>query len=161
LSKFASARGLRDRLSFKIGYDADPSDVKEMLTAAHERAVEDSSISIVDGHNVEIRVIDTGDYAVEWGLFYYTKDIKGLVRTRQLVREIVLEESLSRNISLSTPDLYQNAVDPDQALASHPFSKVEPERAKQRKRKQQGEELRRDKAENKHDQKNQPQSGKP
>ena len=133
LSKFASARGLRDRLSFKIGYDADASDVKEMLEVAHAKAVEDKSISIVDGHAVEIRVLDTGDYAVEWGVFYYTKEVKSLVKTRQLFREIILEESIKRGIGLSTPDLYQNALANVLSKDIHPAEQQKLEQRKEHK----------------------------
>ncbi len=112
-SKFASAKGLREKLAFKIGYDVEPDDVKDMFEAAFVRAVEDSSIPINEGHAMEIRVLDTGDYAVEWGVFYYVNDkkrIKEMVKTKQFFREMILEESLKRGISLATPDLFQNAL---------------------------------------------------
>ncbi len=112
-SKFASARGLREKLSFKIGYDADVKAVHEMFDSAYKRAVDDSGLPLNDGHELEIRVLDTGDYAVEWGVFYYINDqkkIKGIVKTKQLFRRMILEESLKRGISLATPDLYQNAL---------------------------------------------------
>lgn len=112
-SKFASAKGLREKLAFKIGYDVDPDDVKDMFEQAFARAVEDSSIPMNEGHAMEVRVLETGDYAVEWGVFYYVNDkkkIKEMVKTKQLFRELILEESLKRNISLATPDLYQNAL---------------------------------------------------
>ncbi len=136
LSKFASARGLRDRLTFKIGYDASASDVKEMFEAAHMQAVEDNSIPIVDGHAVEIRVLDTGDYAVEWGVFYYTKDVKALIKTRQLFREIILMESLKRDIGLSTPDLYQNALAVAPERDSHPYESGQHKRTQENDKKQ-------------------------
>jgi len=34
LSKFASAKGLREQLSFKIGYDISPEKVRKMFKAA-------------------------------------------------------------------------------------------------------------------------------
>lgn len=112
-SKFASAKGLREKLAFKIGYDVDPDDVREMFERAYAHAVEDTSIPINNGHALEIRVLETGDYAVEWGVFYYVKDkkkIRDIVKIKQLFREIILEESLKQGISLSTPDLFQNAI---------------------------------------------------
>lgn len=107
LSKFASMRGYRENLSFKIGYDHTPADVREMFEAAFERVLKVDEIGIDANHALEVRVIDTGDYAIKWGVYYYTKDLKKLIKTRQRFTEIILDESIQRNISLSTPDLYQ------------------------------------------------------
>ena len=107
LSKFASVRGYRENLSFKIGYDHKPTKVREMFEAAFERVLNVSEISIESNHPLEVQVIDTGDYAIKWGVYYYTKDLKKLLKTRQQFTEIILDESIQRNISLSTPDLYQ------------------------------------------------------
>ena len=107
LSKFASVRGYRENLSFKIGYDHTPAQVREMFDSAHERVLKVSEIAIDSNHPLEVQVIDAGDYAVKWGVYYYTKDLKKLIKTRQRFTEIILDESIQRNISLSTPDLYQ------------------------------------------------------
>ena len=92
---------------YKIGYDADVAEVKAMFERAYELAIVDSNITIEDNHALEIRVQDTGDYAVEWAVFYYTKQVRYVIKTRQLFKELVLKESLRSGISLSTPDLYQ------------------------------------------------------
>jgi len=107
LSKFASMRGYRENLSFKIGYDQRPTDVRAMFEAAFARVLKVSEIAIDPNHPMEIQIIDTGDYAVKWGVYYYTKDLKRLIKTRQYFIEIILDESIQRGISLSTPDLYQ------------------------------------------------------
>ena len=107
LSKFASVRGYRENLSFKIGYDHTPAEVREMLETAFERMLKVSENSIDSNHPMEVQVLDTGDYAIKWGVYYYTKDLKKLLKTRQQFTEIILDESIQRNISLSTPDLYQ------------------------------------------------------
>ena len=78
-----------------------------MFEAAFERVLNVSEISIESNHPLEVQVIDTGDYAIKWGVYYYTKDLKKLLKTRQQFTEIILDESIQRNISLSTPDLYQ------------------------------------------------------
>ncbi len=120
-TKFASARGLREKLSFKIGYDVKPNDVRDMFEAAYQRAVDDTGLPLNEGHELELRVLDTGDYAVEWGVFYYINDkkkIKGIIKIKQLFREMILEESLERGISLATPDLFQNAL--AGAVNAHP-----------------------------------------
>ena len=51
--------------------------------------------------------MSTGDDAVEWALFYYTKDIRNLYKTRQTLRESVLKLSRKQGISLATPRLLQ------------------------------------------------------
>ena len=107
LSKFASMRGYRENLSFKIGYDHQPAEVREMFEAAFERVLKVEEIGIDSNHPLEVQIIDAGDYAVKWGVYYYTKDLKKLIKTRQRFTEIILDESIQRNISLSTPDLYQ------------------------------------------------------
>ena len=107
LSKFASVRGFRQGLTFKIGYDTEPEAVKKMLMDAYSAAINDDAIAIESAHELEIRVGDTGDYAVAWNVYYYTKDMKAVIKTRQLFTEKVLNQSLKSGISLATPDLYQ------------------------------------------------------
>jgi len=107
LSKFASAKGLRERLTFNIGYDVPEESVREMFEQAVAKAVESEGLPIEDQYPVEVRVINTGDFAVEWSLFYYTKSVKDLLRTRQLLLAAILKESTARKISLATPMLHQ------------------------------------------------------
>ncbi|PID45805.1 MAG: small-conductance mechanosensitive channel-like protein [Proteobacteria bacterium] len=107
LSKFASVRGYRQGLSFKIGYDTPPEQVRAMFQEVYESAVSDEAIPVESGHELEIRVTDTGDDAVEWSVFYYTKEMASVIKTRQLFMEKVLNQSIKRGISLATPDLYQ------------------------------------------------------
>jgi small-conductance mechanosensitive channel len=106
LSKFASAKGFRENLLFNISYDIEPQAVRKMFLQAYGLALNDSAIAIEANHDLEIRVCDTADYAVQWGIYYYTKDIKRIIKTRQLFRELILTESLACKISLSTPLLY-------------------------------------------------------
>lgn len=103
LSRFASAKGLRETLKFKIGYDSKPDDVKTMFEAAFESACDDSAIAIETQHPLEIRLQDTGDHAIEWSIHYYTKDGAALIKTRQLFREHVLNAAYEAAIDLSTP----------------------------------------------------------
>lgn len=107
LSKFASVRGFRQGLTFKIGYDVSPEDVKTMFQDAFASAINDDAIAVEAGHDLEIRVGDTGDYAIEWCVYYYTKDMKSVIKTRQLFTEKVLNQSLKSGISLATPDLLE------------------------------------------------------
>lgn len=107
LSRFASARGLRETMLFKIGYNVPSKDVKNMFETAFNAAVEDPDIPLEEQHPIEIRLKDTGDHAIEWSVHYYTKDEFALIKTKQLFREKILEASLSANIDLSTPITHQ------------------------------------------------------
>lgn len=111
LSKFSSARGYREKLVFKIGYDADVSEVKAMFERVYELSLKDSDMPIEENYPLEVRVQDTGDYAVEWAVYYYTKQLRYVIRTRQLFKELALKESIRKGISLATPDIYQRIPD--------------------------------------------------
>ena len=103
LSKFASARGLRENMYFKVGYKVALNEVKTMFEAAFEKIKEDNDIPIEHQYPLEIGIVETGDHAVEWAIYYYTKDVKNLIKTRQNFREVVLVAANEHNISLATP----------------------------------------------------------
>jgi len=108
LSKFASARGLREKISFKIGYDSKLASVEKMFVSAYEKAKEDADIPFEHQYEMELAIDDTGDHAVQWSLYYYTKDIDALISTRQKILKIVYTTSIEHNISLATPITYVN-----------------------------------------------------
>ena len=110
LSRFASARGLRECLSFNIGYEHSEQEVTAMFERAIKKLDETTAVR-EEQFSPEIRILETGDYAVTWGLFYHTKDIKAVLPTRQLVRSYILNESIRSNISLATPQLHQMQLD--------------------------------------------------
>ncbi len=103
LSRFASAKGLRETLRFKIGYDTTPDRVKAMFESAFEAACEDPDIAVEAQYPLEIRIQDTGDHAIEWSIHYYTKDEAALIKTRQYFREKILHAAMEAKIDLSTP----------------------------------------------------------
>jgi len=103
LSRFANARGLRESLTFKIGYDVSIEAVEAMFNAAFETVSEDADIPLESQHPLEIMVKDTGDHAIEWSVHYYTKDEFALIKTRQVFRQAILKASIDAGISLSTP----------------------------------------------------------
>lgn len=104
LSRFASARGLRECLLFNIDYAHEQSDVEGMFKRAFE-AFDTSETIREEQHEVEIRVHETGDNAVTWAVFYYIKDVKKLLAIRQTLRAYILKESIDSGISLATPQL--------------------------------------------------------
>jgi len=107
LSLFANARGLRESMKFKIGYDVSPERVRAMFEKAYERAQSDPEVLLEGQFPLEIRVNDTGDHAIEWSIHYYTKDEAKLVSTGQRFRELILDASLEDAISLATPVTHQ------------------------------------------------------
>ncbi len=109
LSKFASARGLRECLSFKISYETPVDSVKELFNAVYEAAKLDKSIFIEDQYELEYGIKETGDHAVEWLFYYHTKDVEKLLLTRQRLLLLMLETSMEKGISLSTPITINNS----------------------------------------------------
>ena len=103
LSKFASARGLREQLRFKIAYDVPSEAVKDLFESVFEQAKENADIPIEEQYDFEYGVKDTGDHAVEWVFYYYTKEVDKLMLTRQSLLQLMLETSIQKGISLSTP----------------------------------------------------------
>ena len=109
LSRFASARGLRERLLFNIDYQHSESEVSAMINRAFAKIDTQENVR-EDQHAAEILVYDTGDFAVTWAVYYYIKDVKRLLSIRQLFRSYILTESIASNISLATPVLQQSSV---------------------------------------------------
>jgi len=123
LSKKASTDGLRMKLSYKIGYpkNDEPESFKKQMDAmfeeANEKAIEDEEIKINENIPFEWYLHETGDYALEYHLFYYidglpntkvTRTVRGyLLKTPNLLNAEVYSASLKHNIDLSTPVLHQ------------------------------------------------------
>ena len=102
LSRYASAKGLRESLSFKLSHELLPDQARVMFQSAFEQAEADD-LPIEFQYPLEVRLQDAGDHAVEWSIHYYTKDEFSLIRTRQAFRERVLDAARAKNVDLSTP----------------------------------------------------------
>jgi len=102
LSKFASAKGLRECLQFNIGYDCPGANVKKMLDDAYKEAIRNSVVT-ENGSDPEIKVLDTGDHAIKWGFIYHIKNVEQIISIRRDLRELILESSIKHGISLATP----------------------------------------------------------
>ncbi|MFT5082376.1 MAG: small-conductance mechanosensitive channel [Lentisphaeria bacterium] len=74
LSKFASAKGLRECLTFNIAYAVEEQAVKHMLQTAFDTALT-QGIAIESNTPAEIKVIETGDHAVTWGILFHVKKV--------------------------------------------------------------------------------------
>lgn len=123
LSRFASAKGLREALYFNIDYQHTEEEVSSMINRAFDSLDATEQVR-EEQYKPEIFVYDTGDYAVTWAVFYYIKDVKRLLSIKHTIRSYILKESIASNISLSTPVLQNNSItliDNNQtAAASHP-----------------------------------------
>lgn len=102
LSKFASLKGLRDCLSFNIGYDVSIEDVKTTMASAFEKAVA-AELPIEGQHQPEVKLLQTADHGLTWGVIYYTKNPHQIVAIRRDFREVILRTASENNISLATP----------------------------------------------------------
>ena len=109
LSRFASAKGLREVLYFNIDYQHSEEEVTQMILRAFEK-IDQAETAREEQYDPEIRVHNTGDYAVTWAVYYYIKDVKRLLAIRQAFRGHILAEATASNISLATPDLHQTQV---------------------------------------------------
>lgn len=107
LSKFASAKGLRETLRFKIGYDVPAEQVEKMFQLAAERVQQNPDIPVEQNYPFEFGIVDTGDHAIEWIVYFYTKDVDSLPRIRQRVLKVFLETATEFGISLATPMTHQ------------------------------------------------------
>ncbi len=103
LSKFATAKGLRESLHFNIGYNVEPGRVRAMFEEVFQRATTRSELKFEHQHEPEVRMQDAGDHAVAWSFHYYTKDADSITALRQGFREIILETCIEWGIDLSTP----------------------------------------------------------
>ena len=110
LSRFASARGLRESLFFNIDYKHTEDEVSKMIKRAFEKVDTEEGIR-EEQYDPEIFVYDTGDYAVTWAVFYYIKDVKRLLPIKHTIRSYILKASILSDISLSTPVLQNNSVE--------------------------------------------------
>ncbi len=110
LSRFASARGLRESVVVKVGYEVTEEAVRRLFTAVTEAAAADPDIPIEAQYEPEIRPLAGGDYGVEWACFYYTKDARNLLRTRQLMLALTLRTAREQSLSLATPMLVEGGL---------------------------------------------------
>lgn len=115
LSKFASAKGLRETLRFKIGYDVSCDSVEKMFALAAERAQQDPGIDVESNYPFEYGVAETGDHAIEWIVYFYTKDVSALPRLRQKALRVFLDTANEFGISLATPMTHQLSTIPEVA----------------------------------------------
>lgn len=118
LSRFASGKGLRERLLFNIDYAHTQEEVTSMIMRAFAQI--DQVESLREEHSdPEVMVFDTGDYAVTWAVYYYIKDVKRVLAIKQIFRGYILAEATRSGISLATPQLSMNTVSMSSGDSAH------------------------------------------
>lgn len=124
-SKRASIDGLRRQVEIRLSYPvsklgaAGATDLFEqvdlLVTAAWERAAADPGLAINDNEPFRWSLLETGDSALKFVLFYHLKalpDTKITEKVRAHVRltahgivRLIFEEAMARGVSLATPSL--------------------------------------------------------
>jgi len=102
LSKFASGKGLRECLSFNIGYNVSAAAVNTMLIAAFDTAIA-QEITMETNPIPAVKLLETGDHAIQWGIIFHIKHVENIVTIRQDFKAIILETAIAHEISLATP----------------------------------------------------------
>lgn len=105
LSRFASAKGLREQLHFNVGYAVQGDTIRSMLDTVFTQVEENKSPNVECQHGYELMAVNSGDYAVEWVLFYYIKDVRNILKIRADILERVVQEAKKQNLDLATPML--------------------------------------------------------
>lgn len=128
LSKFASARGLREKLEFNIGYDVEPKAVKRIFEEAFARLQENGECPIEFARGFDLFPVAAANFAVTWAFFYYTKDLKHLVTTRYRVVAETVRVARDHSVQLATPMLVSPTVPVFDGVktSSHDASREDP-----------------------------------
>ena len=125
LSKRASVDGLRRKMEFKLGYPKDNAEgeghsrlfsrVDKAVSAAFERVCEDPSIQINSKIPFEWSLVEAGDNALRFIVYYHlmalpetkltTKIRSHLRASSNTIVRLVFEEASGKGLDLSTPSL--------------------------------------------------------
>jgi len=110
LSKLASIKGIREELVFNIGYkqaDGSPMTfckVEAMCQDAFDKAkIHKLPITIEFEQGFELYLVNPGDHALEFHLYYISKDIKKRLQNRYNLYRVFYSRSIKHNIGLNTP----------------------------------------------------------
>lgn len=124
LSRLSSAKGLREKLVFKIGYMKDGKPlpfnvVEDMCKAAFEKAqTTQLEITILFDRGYELFLVEPGDHALEFHLYYYSKDIKLRLQNRYNLYRLFYAEAVRSGIGLNTPITHEILAVPEKVHLS-------------------------------------------
>ncbi|BCD99561.1 mechanosensitive ion channel family protein [Marinagarivorans cellulosilyticus] len=102
LSRFASNKGLRECLSFNIGYDTPAEAVEKLFNDVAALATEQRLPYEAD-HGMKAVLLETGDHALKWGLVFHTKSPARLIDLRRSINQLTQHLALKADINLATP----------------------------------------------------------
>jgi small-conductance mechanosensitive channel len=94
--------GFRDFLDFKIGYDQTAERVQSFLGCVFIAAA-NTEAGINQDAKPSIVVVENGDHAVTWRLFYFVKNPYRILNARNTIQTIAFELSQAQKIGLNTP----------------------------------------------------------
>ncbi|THB74640.1 MAG: hypothetical protein D6B28_01835 [Gammaproteobacteria bacterium] len=98
-----SATGaIRQYIDFNISYQTDSNKVEKLFAKVWELAIGTEEYYDTD-RNYNLKVIETGNHAVTWRLFYSVQKIYKMNDARFLINRIALDESIKTGIGLDTP----------------------------------------------------------
>jgi len=146
LSRVASTNGVRQSLTYKIGYPQFKgrseeraaqlaefnASIDQMFTRAFNTCKDEKDIKINEAKSFEWAMTNAGDYALEYTLWIYLERIPNTKITARLrqhlmgtiykINEAVYTASILENIDLSTPDVIQAQISnpPEAQPVMHP-----------------------------------------
>jgi len=132
LTKLAHSHGLRDSILYKIGYPIDLNQEKElrilelakhnecitlMFNEAYKECCENEGVRINSNNPFEIYLKEASDFALIYSVSFYISKVKKtkftnqareMLRTKDLINEIIYKHSVISGVDLSTPILIKN-----------------------------------------------------
>lgn len=100
---------IRDYIDYKIGYGVDISKIEDFFNNVKTISEKDSSSkkSGIDfSCDFSISLIETGDHAVVWRLYYKLKQPRNILKARSLINKSAYSLQKESGIDLSTPDTH-------------------------------------------------------
>jgi hypothetical protein len=111
-----SKSGFKDFIDFKIGYEHSADIVSRFLEQVWSNSCKQET-AMNDEIKPNIVVVENGDHAVAWRLFYYLKNPYRVLQARNKVQTVAFELSQQQQIGLNTPVTHQ-ILDSHQAIDS-------------------------------------------
>lgn len=117
LSRFASNKGLRECLSFNIGYNTPAEQVEKLFNDVALIAT-DQRIPYESDHGMKAVLLETGDHALKWGLIFHTKSPARLIDLRRTINQLTQRLAQEAGINLATPLTHDVAYHRTETLTS-------------------------------------------
>ncbi len=119
LSRFASNKGLRECLSFNIGYNTPAERVEKLFNDVATLAT-DQRIPFESDHGMKTVLLEAGDHALKWGLIFHTKSPARLIDLRRSINQLTQRLAQEAGINLATPLTHDLALHNTDTLTSSP-----------------------------------------